>query len=168
MNSKSAPKPTDIAVDDELDLILERELAVPISIVWRFWTEPELLKKWFVPAPWSLADCMLELRPGGAFATTMRSPTGEEHPSAGCFLEIEAEKRLVWTDALGPGYRPAEKPFMTANISFEDRGAKTFYRAHVLHSSRAEKTKHADMGFFDGWGKAAQQLEHQAKLFSQS
>lgn len=168
MNSKSAASPTAIPVNDELDLVLEREIAVPVALVWRFWTEPELLKKWFVPAPWSLADCELDVRPGGAFATTMRSPTGEEYPSAGCYLEVEKEKRLVWTDALGPGYRPAEKTFMTAFISLEDRGAKTFYRAHVLHSSAAEKAKHAEMGFFDGWGKAAQQLEDQARLFLQS
>ena len=97
------------ALNPQFDLLLERVVDVPRELVWRAWTTPELLKKWFTPRPWETIDCELELRPGGIFRTTMRSPEGEECPVLGCFLEVVENERLVWTEALGPGFRPLQK-----------------------------------------------------------
>ena len=55
----------------------------------------------------------------------MRSPEGKEFPNIGCYLEVVPNERLVWTDALLPGYRPAENPFMTAIITLESQGKGT-------------------------------------------
>src|SRR5690242_2821697 len=90
-----------------LDLVLERVVDVPRELVWSAWTTPEHIKKWFTPAPWTTIACEIDLRPGGAFRTTMRSPEGEEFPNVGCYLEVVPNERLVWTNALGPGFRPA-------------------------------------------------------------
>jgi uncharacterized protein YndB with AHSA1/START domain len=84
-------------VDTKLDLVLKRELAVPVSLVWQGLTKPELLKQWFCPKPWSLSDCRLDLRPGGEFYTVMQDPEGKQYPNTGCFLEVVHEKRLTWT-----------------------------------------------------------------------
>jgi uncharacterized protein YndB with AHSA1/START domain len=101
----------DRVFDPTLDLVLERDIDVPRDLVWAAWTVPEHLMKWFVPSPWTMADCVIDLRPGGIFRTVMRSPEGTEYPSDGCFLEVVPEQRLVFTDALLPGYRPAAEPF---------------------------------------------------------
>ena len=93
-------------LDPELDLELVREIDVSPDLVWRAWTEPELLKQWFSPAPWSVADASVDLRPGGAMSTTMRSPEGEEFPGVGCYLEVIPGERLVWTESMDPGFRP--------------------------------------------------------------
>jgi uncharacterized protein YndB with AHSA1/START domain len=53
-------------------------------------------------------DCEIDLRPGGIFRTTMRSPEGEEFPNFGCYLEVIPNEQLIWTNALQPGYRPAQ------------------------------------------------------------
>jgi uncharacterized protein YndB with AHSA1/START domain len=148
----------DVAIDPELDLVLTREVDVPRSLLWEAWTRPEHVKKWFTPAPWQTVDCEMDLRPGGVFRTVMRSPEGEEFPNAGCFLEIVAGERLVWTDAMGPGYRPAAEPFMTAVVTFEDHAGGTRYTAVALHCDAAGRKKHEEMGFFEGWGKAFEQL----------
>ena len=52
-----------IPIDAQLDLVIERELIVPVSLVWRGLTEPDLLKQWFCPKPWGVSDCRIDLRP---------------------------------------------------------------------------------------------------------
>lgn len=146
------------AHDPELDLVLERVVDVPPELVWKAWTRPEHLVHWFVPAPWTLADCSVDLRPGGAFRTVMRSPEGEEFPSAGCYLEIVENRKLVFTDALLPGYRPSLEPFFTAVVTLEPEGTGTRYVARAIHRDREGRDRHEAMGFHEGWGTCLDQL----------
>jgi uncharacterized protein YndB with AHSA1/START domain len=145
--------------DPNLDLKLERTVDVKPELVWAAWTKPELLKQWFCPKPWSVSDCELDVRPGGICRTVMRSPEGQEFPNVGCYLEVVPNRKLVFTDALLPGYRPAEKSFMTAIVLMEPHGAGgTKYTAIALHNSEAARIRHEQMGFAEGWGKAWEQL----------
>lgn len=150
--------------DPRLDLLLERVVDVPRALVWRAWTTPEHIKKWFTPAPWTTVDCEIDLRPGGIFRTVMRSPEGQEFPGVGCYLEVIENEKLVWTSALTPGYRPApadaspEAFFFTAVITLEAQGTGTKYSALAIHGNEADCKKHEAMGFHDGWGKALDQL----------
>jgi uncharacterized protein YndB with AHSA1/START domain len=149
---------TQIELDSRLDLLLERVVDVPPDLVWAAWTVPKHVKKWFTPAPWTTVDCEIDLRPGGVFRTLMRSPEGQEFPNVGCYLEIIENVRLVWTDALTPGYRPSKKPFFTAVISLEPHGKGTRYTALAMHGDDESRKKHEEMGFHQGWGKALDQL----------
>ncbi|HWV57362.1 MAG TPA: SRPBCC family protein [Longimicrobiales bacterium] len=144
----------------ELDLVLERIIDVPPHLVWKVWTEPEHLKPWFTPRPWTTPECEIDLRPGGIFRTVMRSPEGDEHVGTGCFLEVVPERRIVWTGALLPGFRPTPTPEMafTAVISMEPHGTGTRYTATVYHRNAEERARHAAMGFHEGWGAALDQL----------
>ena len=76
--------------NSKLDLSFTRIVDVPRALVWRAWTEPELLMPWFCPLPWKTIACEIDLRPGGIFSTTMQSPEGKEFPNAGCYLDHEA------------------------------------------------------------------------------
>jgi uncharacterized protein YndB with AHSA1/START domain len=151
--------------DPKLDLVLERVVDVPRELVWRAWTEPQHLKKWFTPVPWQTVDCEIDLRPGGIFRTVMRGPEGQQFDNTGCYLEIVENEKLVWTGALGPGYRPrsaasvAGEPFlMSAVIALEALGRRTKYTALVIHADEAARLQHEKMGFREGWGKALDQL----------
>lgn len=149
------PSPT----DGHLDLVLSRTIAVPRALVWRAWTDPAILPQWFAPRPWTTVACEIDLRLGGAFRTTMRSPEGQEFPSAGCILEVVHERRLAFTDALQPGFRPSEKPFFTAIVTMEDApGGGTIYTARALHRNDADRDAHAAMGFEFGWNQCLDQL----------
>jgi uncharacterized protein YndB with AHSA1/START domain len=163
-----------IQIDPRLDLVLEREIDVPSELVWTAWTTPEHVKKWFTPAPWTTVDCEIDLRPGGIFRTVMRSPEGQEFPGAGCYLEVVPKERLVWTSALGPGYRPAvrtgtavgcDELFFTAMVMLEAQGSRTKYTAVAIHADEASSRRHAEMGFHEGWGKALDQLVALAKTW---
>ena len=83
----------------------------------------------FTPAPWTVADCEIDLRPGGTFRTVMWSPEGEEFPNVGCYLKVTPNERLVWANALPPGYSPSEKAFFTAIVTLEPQGNGTQYTA---------------------------------------
>lgn len=156
---------------NENDLVLERTLDAPVELVWAAYTDPEHLKQWFAPKPYQITECELDLRPGGIFRIRMVGPDGFDtgHGTAGCVLEAVENKKLTWTSALGPGYRPNEagegcESFpMTAIVTFEDAGdGKTAYRAVALHKDAKDKAAHEQMGFHDGWGTVAGQLEEYA------
>ena len=154
--------------DPRLDLSFERIVDVPREFIWRAWTSPVHLKPWFCPLPWTTTDCEIDLRPGGIFHTVMRSPEGEEFPGSGCYLEVVENERLVWTNALLPGFRPAPMPSatedgqvdfkFTAMITLAAHNGGTKYAATVIHADEAGCEKHAAMGFKQGWGKALDQL----------
>ena len=160
---------------NDLDLVLERTLDAPVELVWKAYTDPEHLKRWFAPKPYEISEIDLDLRPGGIFRIRMTGPDGFDtgHGTPGCVLEVVERERLVWTSALGPGYRPNEmgegcESFpMTAVITLADAGnGKTAYKAIALHKDAADRDTHEKMGFQDGWGTTARQLEELAKSLS--
>ena len=143
----------------ENDLVLTRVIDAPRDKVWRCWVEPALLKQWFCPKPWFVSEARIDLRPGGEFFTMMNGPNGEQFGEPGVFLEIVDKERLVFTDAFRPGWRPSGRPFMAAEVTFEDAdGGKTRYVGRAMHWSAEARKEHEDMGFHEGWGKALDQL----------
>jgi uncharacterized protein YndB with AHSA1/START domain len=149
--------------DPKLDLVLERVVDVPRELVWAAWTKPEHMVHWFAPKPWTTTHCEIDLRPGGIMSFTMRSPEGKDFPNTGCVLEVVPQERLVWTDALLPGYRPSAKPFFTAIIALEKQGKGTRYTATAIHRDEAGRKQHEEMGFHQGWGQCLDQLVEYSK-----
>lgn len=152
-------------LDPKLDLSFERIVDTPRELVWKAWTQPQHLKPWFCPLPWRTIDCEIDLRPGGIFRTVMLSPEGKEFPGTGCYLEVVEYERLVWTNALLPGFRPAMMQvdasvdfLFTATIQLAAHGAGTRYTATVRHGDEAACRQHTNMGFYEGWGIALDQL----------
>jgi uncharacterized protein YndB with AHSA1/START domain len=142
------------------DLVLDLKLMADRAKIWRCWTEPELLQRWFVPEPWSIARVEIDVRPGGANLVVMRSPEGEEFPNRGVYLEITPQQRLVTTDAYVRAWEPSERPFMTSIIDLTDLpGGGTHYVARARHWTADARAEHESMGFYEGWGQCARQLE---------
>ena len=81
------------------DLVITRLIPASAHTLFRCWTEPDLLKQWFVPKPWSIARAEVDLRPGGHSLIVMRDPDGNEFPNPGVYLEVVADRKLVFTDA---------------------------------------------------------------------
>jgi uncharacterized protein YndB with AHSA1/START domain len=140
------------------DLVLTRVIDAPPAKVYEAWTNPEKLKTWFAPKPWTITAVNMDIRSGGASLVTMRSPDGQEFPMPGQFLEVVPNKRLVFTDAFTGAWQPSEKPFMTVTVDFEDVGGKTRYTAVVKHWTEADREAHEKMGFHVGWPICAEQL----------
>jgi uncharacterized protein YndB with AHSA1/START domain len=141
------------------ELVITRLINAPREKVYRAWTEPELMKQWFTPRPWTTPVVETDVRPGGASYILMRGPDGNEFPNRGVYLEVVPNERLVFTDAYTQAWEPSDKPFMTVVLTFENVGGKTRYTARARHWTVADREAHEKMGFEPGWNKAADQLE---------
>lgn len=143
----------------DLDLTLSRVIKAPRSVVWSAWADRASFEQWWIPAPARCKVVAMELRPGGSFETSISEDGGDFAPHLNaCFLDIVEGERIVFTDALLGGWRPAENPFMTATITLRDHPEGTEYIAHVMHKNYADRSLHETMGFFDGWGAVVEQL----------
>lgn len=152
------------AFDPRLDLEFERVVDVRPALLWKGWTTPDLITQWFTPAPWKTVACQIDLRPGGAFSSTMQSPDGQQFSNTGSYLQVVENELLVWTNALLAGFRPAPKPAVevafvfTALVSFTPEGSGTRYYARAMHRDESDRARHESMRFEEGWGKALDQL----------
>jgi uncharacterized protein YndB with AHSA1/START domain len=146
-------------VNPKLDLTITRIIRAPRAAVWDAWTNRASFEQWWIPAPAKCRVVEMDLRPGGAFVTEMSENGGAFTPHLdACFLAAEPLERIVFTNALKGGWRPAEHPFMTAIITLRDHADGTEYAAHVMHKSNADRNVHEEMGFYDGWGTVGAQL----------
>ncbi|HEU5296719.1 MAG TPA: SRPBCC family protein [Burkholderiaceae bacterium] len=148
---------------DSNDLVISRLVRAPRAKLWRAWTDPELLKQWWCPRPWTTEVRTFELRPGGGFHTFMRGPDGGTSDNPGCFVEIVPSSRIAFTTALTAGWRPGT-PWMpmTAVITLADEASGTRYVANVMHPDQATRDRHQELGFFDGWNTCITQLDELA------
>jgi len=141
------------------ELVLTRLINAPREKVYRAWTDPQLLKQWFAPKPYTTPVVEIDVRPGGSAYFVMRGPDGKDLPNRGVYLEVVPNEKLVSTDAYVKAWEPSEKPFMTLILTFEDEGGKTRYTARVRHWTVADRETHEKMGFHEGWGLCTDQLE---------
>ncbi|MCI0455847.1 MAG: SRPBCC family protein [Gemmataceae bacterium] len=147
------------APNPDLDLTISRVIKAPRRVVWNAWTDRASFEQWWVPAPARCRVLEMDLRPGGSLVTRISEHGGEFMPHMqACFLAVEQLERIVFTDVLVGGWRPAEQPFMTAIITLKDHPLGTDYAAHVMHRSNADRERHEAMGFYDGWGAVTGQL----------
>ncbi len=144
----------------EHELSLSRIINAPPEKVFQAWADPEMLIQWWAPLPYQTSRAVIDMRPGGAFNTTMHAPTGEVYENLGVFLDVVPNQRLIFTDAFRAGWVPGDRPFMTGYVTFEDAGnGATKYIARALHWTAEDKKTHEEMGFEEGWNAAAEQME---------
>ena len=150
--------------DKGCTLVLDRVIAAPRDAVWRCWTETDLFKQWYCPAPWTVPEADFDLRPGGRMNCVMQGPDGERIETTGCWLEIVAPEKLTFTDAYTEGFMPQPESFMTGFVRFADQGPEeTHLTWGARHTSEDDAKKHLEMGFDEGWNAAASQLETLAR-----
>jgi len=130
-------------------LKIERVFDAPRSLVFKAWTEPEHITKWWGPRGFKSTVLKSDLRPGGAYRIHMRGPDGD-HWSQGVYREVVPPERLVmvgsWADANGNPTRPET----TLTLLFEDVGGKTRL---TLHNAIFESTTARDM-HNSGWNSS--------------
>lgn len=81
------------------DIVITRIFAAPRELVWKAWTEPERMMRWWGPKEFTAPACRIDLREGGAYLFCMESPEGQKFWSTGVYKEITPPERLVFTDS---------------------------------------------------------------------
>lgn len=146
------------------ELVLNRLLDAPAEKLFKLWTDPSSYGEWFCPKPWTVSHAACDFRPGGASRVTMKGPNGEVVENPGQYLEVIPNRKLAFTDAFVGDWKTKDgPPFMAATVTFEPEGNKTRYIATCHHWSEADRQQHEQMGFAEGWGAVADQLEALAR-----
>src|SRR3990167_28285 len=97
MTAQAAPAP--VQADESLELVLTRIIDASPEALFRCWTDPELMKQWFAPKPFTVPVVETDPRAGGASLVVMRDPDGNDYPNPGVYLEVVPNKKIVFTDA---------------------------------------------------------------------
>lgn len=114
---------------DELELVVTRVFDAPRRLLFKLWTQPEHLVRWWGPQGFTTVASEMDVRPGGTWFRCMRSPEGALYTKRGVYREILEPERLVFTyvneDADG-----TLGPETLVTVTFEEHGAKTKLTLH--------------------------------------
>lgn len=137
---------------------LVRVFDAPRSLVFKAWTDPKLMAKWWGPADFTNPVCELDVRPGGKIRIDMRAPDGTVHPMTGTFIEIVKLERLVFAFVAEDHDGNALIEARTL-VTFEDLGGKT--KITVQANAAGVAPVAADMlkGMEAGWTQSLVRLE---------
>jgi uncharacterized protein YndB with AHSA1/START domain len=141
-----------------LELVTTRVFDAPRELVFRAWTDPAHLRRWWGPKGFTNPRCEVDARAGGTIRIDMRAPDGTIHPMTGEFIEIVEPERLVFkTEALD---RNGEPMFRVLNtITFAEEGKKTRLTAHVKVISVVPDAAPYLSGMEMGWSMMLDRLE---------
>jgi uncharacterized protein YndB with AHSA1/START domain len=119
-------------------LVVTRLIDAPRRLVFRAWTAPEQVSRWWGPQGFVTTHCDMDIRPGGAFRCCMRSPEGTDYWKRGVYREIVEAERIVftfaWEDADGTPGRE-----LLTTVTFADEGAKTRLTLHQAEFETVER-----------------------------
>ncbi len=141
------------AVESDRVLITERVFDAPRELVFKVWTEPEHISKWYGPEGTETRVDEYDFTVGGAWKYVMVMPDGSEKPIVGVFTEITPPERVVTTDT------SEQAGGLVLTVSFEDLGGRTKLTLHTLHTSVEQKEMHEKYGVMTGWQSSFNRLE---------
>jgi uncharacterized protein YndB with AHSA1/START domain len=140
------------------ELTLVRTFDAPRDLVFRAWTDPGHLSKWWGPAGFTTTMKKWEARPGGAILLEMNAPYGEVYPMGGGFVEIEPPDRLVFKSAALDGSGKAIFEILNT-VSLADEGGKTRLTLHTRVLSKQGDSDQYLKGQEEGWSQSLERLE---------
>jgi uncharacterized protein YndB with AHSA1/START domain len=135
-------------------LVIARIFDAPRDLVFKCWTDPEHMAKWFGPKGFTSTVLKNDPRPGGGYRIHMRGPDGDDHWTQGVFREIVPPERLVmvgsWADAEGNPTRPET----VLTLIFEEVDGKTKLTLHnAIFESVSARDAHRG-----GWSSSLDRL----------
>jgi uncharacterized protein YndB with AHSA1/START domain len=139
------------------ELVITRVFDAPRDIVFKAWTDPQRVKRWWGPKGFTNPVCEVDPRPGGAIRIHMRAPDGAVHPMTGVFQEIVEPERLTFTSsALDEKGAPLFEVLTTITLSEEGGKTKMTLRASVTMATPAGAPHLA--GMEQGWSQTLDRL----------
>jgi uncharacterized protein YndB with AHSA1/START domain len=111
------------------EIVTVRVFAAPRELVWKAWTEPEHITRWWGPRGFTNTIHEMEVRPGGAWVFVMHGPDGIDYENKYLFREVVRPERLVYTHLLEPSFE--------ASATFEELGNKTCVTMRTRFASAA-------------------------------
>ncbi|CAG0981758.1 MAG: SRPBCC domain-containing protein [Candidatus Methanoperedens sp.] len=165
MRNKHAAEP------EERELVITRIFDAPRELVWKSWTEPERVKRWWGPKGFTAPFCKIDLRVGGVFLYCMRSPEGKDYWSTGVYRVIVPMERIVCTDSFSDeegnvvpatyyGMSPDFPLEMLVTVTFEESGGKTKLILRHTGIPHGADQEGAEQGWNESFDKLAEILNN--------
>jgi uncharacterized protein YndB with AHSA1/START domain len=157
---------------DDRDFVITRVFDAPRALVFKAWTDPKHMARWWGPHTFTNPVVQLDVRAGGAFRIVMRGPDGIDHPAKGIYREVVEPERLVftidhselpdeWHDRVNPTRdKAAGKPAVEGltTVTFEDQGGKTKLTIRMRFESAALRDALLKLGMNQGWSQSLERL----------
>ncbi len=155
---------------EKRELVITRIFDAPRERVWKAWTDPEQVRRWWGPRGFTTPFCTIDLHVGGVLLNCMRSPEGKDYWSTGVYREIVPLKRIVYTDSFADekgNVVPAtyygmssEIPLeMLVTVTFEKQDGKTQMRLTHEGLPAGKDSEGAQVGWNESFDKLAQNLK---------
>jgi len=128
------------STEDRSILTIERYYPVAPQKVWRAWTDPQALSRWFGPGEdGSVTEARMEVRPGGRYSIAFRTPDGQEHRVSGTYEEVVEGQKLSFTWAWQS--TPDRVSLVTIALRATGRGCSLSFR-HERFFDAAARDNH--------------------------
>jgi uncharacterized protein YndB with AHSA1/START domain/DNA-binding transcriptional ArsR family regulator len=136
---------------------VQRTLPAAIDAVWAHWTSPALVRQWWSPEHFTVADCAIDPVPGGRLEITMQEPDGKRYPSRGRFLAISPPQQLRFELS---HLAADEQPAFTAihDLRLADRGPRTQLNLAIRVTAASPAAASAVAGIQPGWEQLLNKL----------
>jgi uncharacterized protein YndB with AHSA1/START domain len=144
-----------IARPGEPSFTITRTFNAPARRVYEAWTRPELMKRWYGPCNMTLAECEMDVRPGGAWRRVLRDPAGNRFCFYGIFQELAPPHRVVFTET----FEPFPDHPSTVTVTLTERDGKTFAEVVQLHDSVESRDAHVGAGMESGMRETLDRLD---------
>jgi uncharacterized protein YndB with AHSA1/START domain len=145
------------------ELIITRIIDAPRELVFKAWTDPEQLAKWWGPKYFTNPLCELDLRPGGPILIHMAGPDGVIYPMKGMFQEIVAPERLVFSSSALEDEAGNAQMEALSTVTFEDQGGKTKLTLQEVVVRSTPAAEWALSGMEEGWNQSLDKLAEEVQ-----
>ncbi len=148
-----------VSLPSDCEVLLRREFAAPRELVYRAFSEPEILKRWFGPRGWTLVVCEVDHRVGGGFRFVMRGPDGKDVGMRGRYVELTPPAGSVHMESFDDF--PGES---RVTAVFTEVGGRTVLEATILYPSKEVRDAVLQSGMEHG---AAESYDRLAEVFGE-
>jgi uncharacterized protein YndB with AHSA1/START domain len=154
-----------VTLPTDEQILIAREFDAPRELVFKAWTTPELVRRWWHANRGEVTVCEIDLRPGGTWRYVMVTPDGAEVGFHGVYREVVPSDRLVSTEIYeGLPEGVSEEEGATVNtVTFDERDGRTFVRLLVQCTNKFSRDAIIESGMEDGLQDALDLLEEAAK-----
>ena len=150
--------PAKVTLPTDTQIKIEREFDAPAHLVYRAYTEPELVRRWWTAKRGEMTVVDIDLRVGGGWRYVMESPDGFEVAFHGEYREIVPGERLVSTEV----YEAMPDAAALDTVTFEERHGRTLLTILVEHTRKEHRDAHVESGMEEGLQDALDLLEQVA------
>jgi uncharacterized protein YndB with AHSA1/START domain len=148
-----------VTLPTDTQILITRRFAAPRRLVYRAWTTPELIRRWWHAERGEVTDIQVDLRVGGRWRYVMLAHGGFEVAFHGEYLEIVPDTKLVTTEI----YEAAPDSPALTTATFADDGDGTMLTLLVEHADQASRDMHVNSGMEDGLQDALRLVEQVAQ-----